>query len=131
MGRINGATSILVWVNLKALPSTAGHIFYVAGESEYGNDIDLQFEPDNNTLRFYTSNAPHVSFVPPADSLLNQWHMIVATLDTKTGLRAIYWDGKVGASDHGGGIQDVAVWNRALSEAEIARIYASAQSRPR
>ncbi len=70
------------------------------------------------------------------------------------GARAIYWDGKLGKSDTGGGhsgktnefsigeskvftgrfldgdISDVALWNTALSADTVARIYASRLNAP-
>jgi hypothetical protein len=145
-GGITTAGSIMAWVNLAELPSKAGHFFYVAGESESGNDFDLQFETDN-VLRFYTAGGGNLSYAAPPASLVNQWHLIVATLDTVSGARAIYWDGKPVATDKGGGrpgksgafnigystvfpgrffhggIQDVALWNRALTPNPVAAIY--------
>jgi len=150
-GGIAATGSIMAWVNLPELPSKTGHYFYVAGESESGNDFDLQFENDN-VLRFYTAGGGNLSYAPPPTTLVNQWHLIVATLDTVSGIRAIYWDGKFVATDKGGGrpgkssafnigssqvfpgrffhggIQDVALWNRALKANEVAAIYNASQS---
>jgi hypothetical protein len=77
--------------------------------------------------------------------------MIVATMDTVSGARAIYWDGKAVATDSGGGnvnktsefsvgeskvftgrffhggIDEVAIWNRALRASEVAALYWSTQ----
>ena len=82
---------------------------------------------------------------------MNQWHLIVATLNTATQTRVIYWDGKAVATDKGGGqagkksaftigespvftgrffkggIEEVALWNRALSATEVGSIYAAAK----
>ena len=148
-GGVATAASIMSWVNLADLPSKAGRIFYVAGESESGNDLDLQFETDD-VLRFFTAAGGQVEYKAPAGSLVNQWHMIVATLDTTTKARAIYWDGKLVAKDANGGrpnktaafsigastvwgdrwfkggIQDAALWNRAVRATEVAAIYAAA-----
>jgi hypothetical protein len=147
-GGVGAAASIMAWVNLAELPSKAGHFFYVAGESESGNDLDVQFETDN-TLRFYTEAGGHLLYTPSPDSLIGQWHQIVATLDTATHTRVLYWDGKSVATDKGGGeagkknvftigesvvftgrffhggIDDVALWNRALKPTEVAAIYAA------
>jgi hypothetical protein len=147
-GGVHGAASMMAWVNLAALPSTIGHFFYVMGESQNGNDLDLQFENDNQ-LKFYTAAGGHVTYVPAPDTLLNQWHFVVVTLDTKTKTRVIYWDGKPVANDKGsgapnksgafsigastvfsgrffgGGIQEVALWDRALSAKEVETIYAA------
>lgn len=150
-GGIAKAGSIMAWVNLATLPSDKGRILYVAGESEYGNDLDLQFEQDNS-LRFYTASGSNVSFKPDPASLAGQWHMIVATMDTAGGARVLYWDGRQAAANvehakpgkhnefsigeskvfHGrffpGGIDEVAVWNRALSAGEVERLYRSSQT---
>lgn len=148
VGGIRGAGSIMAWVHLTARPKLTGRILYVAGISQTGNDFDLQFEPDN-TLRFYTAAAPNVAFSPPLATLEGEWHMIVATLSESTGMRAIYWDGQLAKSDHGGGtpgktnefsigeskvfhgrffngiITDVALWNTALDADTVAKICAS------
>jgi len=147
-GGVGQASSIMAWVNLEDLPSKAARIFYIAGESENGNDLDLQIEPDN-VLRFFTASGGNLQYAPPAASLLNQWHMIVATLDTASHNRALYWDGKLVAHDGGGGksgktapfsigastvfsgrwfkggIEEVALWDRALKAAEVSSIYAA------
>src|ERR1700677_817323 len=100
MGGVGAAASIMAWVNLDELPSKAGHIFYVAGESQSGNDLDVQFE-GADFLRFYPAGGSHISYTPSPDSLIGQWHQIVVTLDTTTQARAIYWDGKSVATDKG------------------------------
>lgn len=149
-GVVSGA-SIMAWVNLAELPSKLGRLVYVAGESEYGNDLDLQFDTDNG-IKFWTTSNGSVSYSPPPATLVNQWHMIVVTLDMATKGRAIYWDGKLAASDKGasnaakknvftigaspvftgrnfkGGVAEAALWNRALNATEVAAIYAAAGS---
>jgi len=151
-GGVGVAASIMVWVNLAQLPSQASHFFYVAGESQSGNDLDVQFENDN-ALRFYTASGGHLTYAPPPATLVNQWHLIVATLDTQTQTRVIYWDGKSVASDKGsgsagknsvftigessvftgrhlkGGVQDAALWNRALKATEVSAIYAASSAK--
>jgi len=148
-GGVNTAASMMAWVNLADLPSKANHFFYVEGESEVGNDLDLQFEGDN-ALRFFTAGGGNVQYAPPVATLLNQWHMVVVTLDTVSKARALYWDGKLVAKDTGGGephktavfsvgastyfggrwfkggIEQVALWDRALKPAEVSAIYAAA-----
>jgi len=147
-GGVGTSASIMAWVNLEALPSKIGHFFYVAGESENGNDLDLQFETDN-VLRFFTAGGGRLEYAPPVASLINQWHMVVVTLDTATHTRTIYWDGKLAAHDTGGGepgkkapfsigastvfsgrwfkggIQEVALWDRALKASDVTAIYAA------
>ena len=150
MGGIGGAASLMAWVDLAALPADLHHFFYVAGESESGNDFDVQFETDN-VLRFYTAAGGNIRYSPPPSSLLNQWHMILVTMNAASQSRVIYWDGKPVANDKGGGkanksaalsigastvfggrffkggIEEVALWNRALGDTEVASIYASAK----
>jgi Concanavalin A-like lectin/glucanases superfamily len=147
-GGVGVAASMMAWVNLSDLPSSTGHFFYVEGESQNGNDLDLQFE-DDNALRFFTASGGNLSYSPPPSTLVNQWHMIVVTLDTATHTRAIYWDGKLAATDKGGGeagktgifsvgastvfggrffkggIEEAALWNRALAASEVTAIYAT------
>ena len=84
IGGIGTAASIMAWVNLAELPSKAGRLFYVAGESEVGNDFDVQFDTDNG-LKFWTAAGGHISYTPSPGSLIGQWHQIVVTLDTATG----------------------------------------------
>ena len=54
-GGVGAAATVAAWVNLAALPSASHTIFYVAGESQYENDFDIQFTQDNfvgaSTLR--------------------------------------------------------------------------------
>lgn len=150
-GGVGAAASIMAWINLAELPRTANRIFYIAGECEVGNDLDLQFL-DDNKVGFYTAAGANIQFQPPLDSLIGQWHQIVATLDTPTQKRVIYWDGKVVATDTGGGragkktgltigacpcftgrffhgsIDDVGLWNRALKADEVAAIYSASGS---
>jgi hypothetical protein len=150
-GGVASAGSIMVWVDLAELPSKTGRLVGVANESEYGNDLDLQFDTDNG-IKFWTAAGGNVSYIPPAAALVNQWHMILVTLDMPTKTRAIYWDGKLAATDKGGagaakkyvftigaspvftgrnfkgGLEEVALWNRALKATEVAGIYAAAGS---
>lgn len=143
----------MAWVNFASLPSEKGHIYYVAGESQDGNDFDLQFETANN-LKFFTASGDSLEFKPPASTLVGQWHMIVATMDAAKKSLSIYWDGKLAATRsasvapnkttqfsigeslvfHGryfdGSIRDVALWNRVLDAGEVARLYSAASSAP-
>ena len=150
-GGIQTAGSIMAWVNMAALPSTLGRIEYVAGESQVGNDFDVQFTTNgsgNNVLGFYTTTSgQYLSYTPLAATLLGNWHLIVATFDAEAGTRAIYWDGALVASDNvesltdktadfeigassvfagrnfEGSIDEVAVWNYALTPLQVTQIY--------
>lgn len=149
-GGVGQSASIMAWVNLSDLPSKVGHFFYVAGESENGNDLDIQFETDNQ-LKFFTASGGHVTFIPPPASLVNKWHMILVTMDLASRTRAIYWDGKLVAHDTGGGeagkkspfsigastvfggrwfkggIAEVALWDHSLTAAQVASLYTAAK----
>jgi hypothetical protein len=148
-GGIATAGSIMAWVKLADLPSKSGHILYVAGISEGGNDFDLQFEGDD-ALRFFTAGGGSLEYKPDPASVAGTWHMIVATLDTGSKQRALYWDGKLAKVDTEGGapnktggfsigestvfkgrffngeIDEVAVWDRGLSGADVLNLYNSA-----
>ena len=152
-GGVPGKGTILAWVNLAALPSTTGNIEYIAGESQSGNDFDLQFVQDN-TLRFYTGGGENTAYTPDASSLVGQWHFIAATYDATLGVtnsfRDIYWDGALvanftggvnssgksspftigyspvfGGREFDGSIDEVAVYNQALSASVVSSIYAA------
>ena len=149
-GGVGTAATIMAWVNLAELPSKAGHFFYVAGESQSGNDLDVQFELDDR-VKFYTSAGSHIEYKPDPASLSKQWHMIVATVGTRSGNRAIYWDGNLVAGDTGGGkpnktaaftigessvftgrwfdggIDEVAIWNVTLSPHQVTALWQAAQ----
>lgn len=121
-------------------------VFYVAGESEFRNDFDVQILADD-TLASFTDRGTYIAYRPDPRTLVNRWHMVVATLDK--GVQTLYWDGKQVQSGGGGAgnktsefsigdstvfkgrffhgsLDEVALWNRALSASEVATIYASA-----
>jgi hypothetical protein len=152
-GGVTTAGSIMAWVNLGALPSASSSFFYVAGESTSGNDFDLQFQNDN-TLYFYSANGSSVQYKPNQTSLVGQWHMIMATFDSSSNTQDIYWDGSLASSGNvgsntnktgafwigessvfrgryfNGGIDEVAVWNTALTAAQVNQIYNAAPNGP-
>lgn len=147
-GQIDQQGSIVGWFNLAALPSTAGHIFDIAGEAQVGNDFGIAIFPDNS-LRFYTDNG---SFTADPTALtaadLNTWIFVAATF-TANQDRNIYINGALVASSVPGGhssgngafqmgndtvfgprlfngaLDEIAVYNRDLSATEIANIYDS------
>jgi hypothetical protein len=157
-GGVGNAASIMAWVNLASLPRTPnkndGNISYLAGESQSGNDLDLQFESDN-ALRFFTAGGGAVAYKPNLATLAGHWHMIVVTFATgSNGARQIFWDGRLVASDTGGGtpnkikpfsignstyftprflhggVAEAALWSRVLSAQEVASIYAASEPLP-
>lgn len=151
-GGIPGKGSMVAWVNLSEFPNTAGEYFYISGESQYGNDFDLQFENDNN-LYFYTGSGENTEYITKASKLLNRWIMIAVSYEGGTdGFRNIYWNGRLAKGFRGlvdtssktgqfnigeslvfpgryfqGKIDAVAVWNRPLKPREIKAIFNAAQ----
>jgi Concanavalin A-like lectin/glucanases superfamily len=155
-GGVSTAGAVAAWVNLAVLPSVAGSIFYVAGESRFMNAFDLQFTTDN-FVRFYVSDSStSVGYQPNIATLVGQWHFVVATFDSSTNTENIYWDGQLVATTNNtvypnlfgrsgraaqftigessfftgrhfnGAIDEVAVWNYALTANQVAAIYSSA-----
>jgi hypothetical protein len=149
-GGVTTEGTILAWVNLSREPSAAGRIFYIAGEAQVGNDLDLQID-QNDATRFYTANGSSVAYTTPLVG--GAWEFLAAVY--KSGeRREIYLNGQLVASDtpdstsavkgafnigdsavstgryFDGGIDEVALYNRALSSSEIAGVYASAVPEP-
>jgi hypothetical protein len=155
-GHIPGTATIVAWVKLRALPSASNTYFYVCGESQSGNDFDLQFENDNN-LYFYTGGGENTMYKTNPGTLVGRWNMIAVTYKGGTnGFRDIYWNGKLVANTTGavdasaktsqfsvgeslvftgryfqGGIDAVAVWKRALDANDISKIYRAATPQAR
>ena len=148
MGGIPGTGSMVAWVYLKELPSVKNRYFYISGESQYGNDFDLQFQSDNR-LYFYTGAGENTAYAPKVETLLKRWHMIAVTyVGGYNGFRNIYWDGALvapysggvsggskvnqftvgyslvfGSRDFQGNIDDVGVWNYALTTEQISAMW--------
>lgn len=151
-GMIPGKGTINAWINLAALPGTAGSYFYVAGESQGGNDFDLQLENDNR-LYIFTGGGENTSAAYDPD-YIDQWHMVTASYDGTLGansFRNLYIDGVevatytggvngadksqpftigysdvFGGRDFDGAIDEVAVFGYGLDSDQVAAIYASA-----
>ena len=102
LGLISTRGSIVAWIKLGDLPSNQGRIFSIAGESQGGNDLDLQIQ-GNNQLCFFTDGGSatcSANLFTTAD--IGVWHLITATFKAG-GTRALYVDGKlVGTSTAGG-----------------------------
>ncbi len=153
-GQVNTAGTMAAWVCLAQLPSAAGRFFYVEGESHEGNDFDIQFTTDNY-IRFYVSNASiNVGYLPDTSTLVDTWHMVVATFDAGTNTENLYWDGQLAAAASNapltdkttafsigqstvfkgrafyGNIGEVAVWNYALSATQVGTIFNAATCYP-
>ena len=152
-GGIAGTGSLNLWLNLGALSSRVGHIQYLAGESQSGNDLDFQIN-DDDVLRFYTGAGENTGVAYGAN-YVGSWHMLTATFDgtVANGYRNIYIDGvlaqsytggvngaaktsqfTMGYSDVFGGrdllgsIDEVSVYNYGLSAAQVRTLYASAST---
>ena len=145
-GQITNQGTVLVWVFLTAQPSTAGHIFQITSQAASGNDFDFQIQTDNHTYFFTDSGG---STVYPQPLPLNQWHFMAATFIANS-TRCIYLDGQLVASSSAGAhavnntafwignnrvfgprlfqgrLDEVALFNRALTASEIAAVYSSA-----
>ena len=102
---VSGAGTILAWVNLAALPSVAGRIFYVAGESKYADDFDLQIQEDNNIYFFTEAGASVASTTPLTAADLDTWIFIAATF-TANNDRNLYVNGALVATNVPGGHTD-------------------------
>jgi hypothetical protein len=140
-GQINDQGTILAWVYLNASPSD-GQIFSVVTQSQNGNDYDLDIRAGNQVYFFTDAGSCTVAPALP----LNEWHFLAATFVANS-TRNIYLDGQLVASGTCGGhfinnspfwignsqvwgprffpgrIDDVAIFNRALSTEEIQSIY--------
>jgi len=137
------AATVVAWVYLGTQPSAAGRILYIAGRSQSGNDMDFQIDPDNRA-RFYTTAGGGVA--APAALPLQQWVMVAASFDTAANTRSMYIDGQLVGTDtpgvHSansaaftvgystvwgnrwfpGAIDEVAIYNRALTDDEISSL---------
>ena len=151
-GLTNNQGSTIGWFNLSILPSTAGRIFTIAGESQDENDFDLQIA-DNDQINFYTDSGS--STVDPNALTANDlgvWHFVAATFTSGVS-RNLYLDGVLVASStpgaHNpagtgtfamgesdvftgrffeGSLADVAVFSRELTGTEVTNLYAAAVS---
>jgi hypothetical protein len=134
------AATIVAWIYLDVQPSSVGRTFYIAGRSDVGNDMDFQVDNDD-ILHFYTTSGGGVA--APAAMPLNQWVMVAASFDTVANTRNLYIDGNLVGSDlpgvHSansapfsiaystvwgnrwfpGAIDEVAIYDRELSDSEI------------
>jgi len=138
--------TIAAWVNFKKLPSTAGHIMAVAGRSYNGADLDMQAEPDNKFKFYIGSGAPNVA-ISNTVAQADKWYHVVGTYQANSNIK-IYVNGTLdgttsigiarvhnpgtfcfGASSYWGGrffngtIDEVKIYNRALSAEEVKAEY--------
>ncbi|WP_428304580.1 LamG domain-containing protein [Lacipirellula sp.] len=151
---ISTAGSIVAFINVAQLPSVAGRHFSIAGVSQSGNDFDLLLLQDDNTIRFYTDNTGPVIGPALTASDLGKNIFVAATYDSILG-RTLYVNGvQVATTAAGvhvapvgtpfaigyatayanrafvGSMDEVALFNRSLTAAEVAGIYASRAAVP-
>jgi len=141
------AATIVAWIRLNRQPSTDPdhNVYQIAARADKGDDLDFQINPDN-LLHFFTDSGTSVA--SPDVLPLHQWMMVAATFDVGNAdpnqwTRALYIDGRRVASDKpgmhsanlaaftigysavwdnrffNGDIDEVALYDRALSDSEI------------
>jgi hypothetical protein len=151
---ISTAGSIVAFINVAQLPSVAGRHFSIAGVSQSGNDFDLLLLQDDNTIRFYTDNTGPVIGPALTASDLGKDIFVAATYDSILG-RTLYVNGvqvaTTGAGAHVdpvgtpfaigyatayanrafvGSMDEIALYNRSLTAAQVSEIYASRTAVP-
>ncbi|MBI3849090.1 MAG: LamG domain-containing protein [Verrucomicrobia bacterium] len=132
------------WIKLSELPSEAGHFMHVVGKSQSGNDLYLQVETDNRVW-FYV--GPGVAVDSTSVLQTGVWYLVTATYHAANRLElyvngvlegtitfpfvrsvnpnplSIGWNTIFGGRFFSGSIDEVEVYERALSETEIQAIY--------
>lgn len=132
------------WVMFNQLPSTAGHIMEIVGKGGGGTDFDLQADTDNR-FRFYIAGGNNVASTTVIQTGI--WYHVAGTWDA-TGLR-MYVNGVLentnsiqnltrgqsgnplqignqptfGPRLFNGIIDEVEIFNRALTSQEVASIF--------
>jgi hypothetical protein len=138
--------TIEAWVNFDILPSDAGHIMEIASRSGGGTDLDLQAETDNRIKFFVGPGTPNVA-VSNTVVEIDKWYHVAATYQAGNNIKiyingaleettsisitrnsnsnnfsigqSLYWPGRF----FEGKIDEVKIYNRALSEEEIEAEY--------
>jgi hypothetical protein len=152
MGGIGAEGTVVAWINLASLPSAAGRIFSIAGESEFNNDFDLQIDNGANQLRFYSA-AGGFAGAATDFSQTGQWIFVAGTF-SNTGTTDVYINGALagsngpgahslntsafyiglspdfGAREFDGSIGGVAVFNTQLTGEQIDGLYHSSAIGP-
>lgn len=148
-----GASTLLGWFSLAQTPGAAGtsDIYYIAGRSQGGNDLDLQIQ-NNNRLYFYTAGGANVNAALP-DFAFNKYYFFAATEDPLTQVSSLYINGALAATNTGGvsqslhtsaftigdssvfnprnfdgSIDDVGFYDYALTSDQVTSIYAAANA---
>jgi len=140
------AATLAAWVKFDALPSSSGRIMSVVGASMKASDLDLQVQQDDR-FYFYVANGPKL--VSRTSIRKGRWYHVAATYKANAEIR-LYVDGRlertlairgerrrsdgkaIGIGESpvwrgrylAGTLDDVCVHRRALSSAEVSRLYA-------
>lgn len=147
LGGITSSGSIIAWINLASLPSTEGRIFSIAGESQGGNDLDLQINGDNR-IAFYTDGGSATETDPLTAGTLGNWVFVAATF-TANSERDVYLNGVLAGTSTAGGhsanaapfyqgqsnvfggryfdgsLSDVGLFQTALTADQVSNLYAA------
>lgn len=138
------AGSLGAWVKFNKTPSSVSRIMQIIGKGGDGTDFDLQAD-QYNKFRFYVGAGKNVSSNTIIEA--GKWYYVVGAWDSKIGLK-MYIDGvlensnetlttrkpsgqklEIGAQPVFGGryfdglIDEVEIYNRALTSAEILSIF--------
>lgn len=141
----SAAGTIVAWIWQDVLASDVRRILYICGRSQVSNDLDLQINPGDDRVHFYTTSGASVASTYALP--LHQWVMVAATFDSATNQSKLYLDGQLVASStvgaHGasgsvftvgystvfagrwfqGAVDEVAVYGRALTDVEIRTLH--------
>jgi hypothetical protein len=150
-GGLTNEFTLMAWVNIASYPGAGNNDGYyeIMDEQAFGSDCDLIVFPDGS-IQFYTDTGGNVGTTNPIP--MNEWHFIVGTM-TNSGPRRIYVDGQLqsenvagrhtsapytplwigngplfGPRHFVGALDEAAVFNRALSQSEVAAIYSAASA---
>jgi len=145
--------TIEAWVKFDIKPSDAGHTMEIASRSGGGTDLDLQAEDDNRIKFFIGPGAPNVA-VSTTQVEIDKWYHVAATYQGGNNIKiyinsvlentkpiaitrnpnpnifsigqSMKWPGRF----FEGAIDEVKIFNRALSEEEIEAEYLSVSISP-
>src|SRR5262249_1327141 len=143
------AGSQQAWVSFRQLPSVAGHIMEIIGKGSNGQDFDLQADTDNK-FRFYIAAGTQVASTTVIQT--GVWYHVAGTWDSAVGLK-LYVNGTAESTNaalvtrlasgqplqignqpvfgprlFNGLIDEVQIFNRALSAAEVQGIFNAGSS---
>jgi hypothetical protein len=148
IGLLTNQFTLMCWLNISNYPGNGlDNYSEIIDQQQFADDCDLILFPDG-TVHFYTDQGGNLGTTTPIPT--NEWHFLVGTA-SNGGNRCIYLDGQLvaqnsmGSAQHRvstspfvvgyglvftprhfyGTIDEVAVFNRALTPAEVTTIYVS------